>query len=87
MTHSLFVQTALMDTKWWWIFLTSNQARNQLGTPGVPKSFLRGAQIFQAMSNSFQRCPTDFCKGGGKVSQWAKPPCSPTVYGPASNSR
>jgi len=23
-----------------------NQARNQLGTPGVTKSFLRGAQIF-----------------------------------------
>jgi len=34
------------------------QARNQLGTPGVAKSFLRGAQIFQTMSNSFQLCPT-----------------------------
>jgi len=43
----------------------SNQARNQLGTSGVAKSFLRGAQILKTISNSFQLCPTDF-------SRWAK---------------
>ena len=47
------------------------QARNQLGTPGLAKSFLRGAQIFQTMSNSFQLCPKCFSRvqkrfaGGG----------------------
>jgi len=29
------------------------QARNQLGTPGGAKRFLRGAQIFWTMSNIF----------------------------------
>jgi len=29
-----------------YFFTTCEQARNQLGTPGVEKSFLRGAQIF-----------------------------------------
>jgi len=42
------------------------QAHNQLETPGVAKSFLRGAQIFQTMSNDFQLCPTDFSRGGEK---------------------
>jgi len=41
-----------------------NQACNQLGTPGVAKSSLRWAQIFQIMSNSFQLYPTDFSRKG-----------------------
>jgi len=40
------------------------QARNQLGTPGGAKSFLRGAQIFKTMSISFKPCPTHFSKEG-----------------------
>jgi len=35
---------------------TPNQARNQLGTPGGAKSFLRGAKIFKL-------CPTHFSRG------------------------
>ena len=45
----------------------SKQARKQLGTPGVAKSFLRGPQIFQTVSTGFQLCPTDFSMGGKKV--------------------
>ena len=56
------------------------QARNQLGTPGVAKSFLRGAQIFQTMSNSFQLCPTDFSRGR-KCLQRRLRPLSPVVTG------
>jgi len=51
----------------------SNQARNQLGTPGVAKSFLRRAQIFQTMSNSFQLCQTDFSRWGEKVCRCGPP--------------
>jgi len=45
------------------------QPRNQLGTPGVAKSFLRGSQIFQTMSNSLQltmpqQVGERFCRGG-----------------------
>jgi len=36
-----------------------------LGHQGIAKSFLKGAQIFQTMSNSSQLCPTDF-PGGAK---------------------
>jgi len=39
------------------------QARNQLGTPGWAKSFLRGVQIFWTMSNTFEVCPTHFSRG------------------------
>ena len=46
--------------------LVDTQARNQLGTPRVAKSFLRGAHIFQIMSNNFQLCPTDFSLQGGE---------------------
>jgi len=31
-----------------------NHACNQLGTPGRVKSFLKGAQIFSTVSNSFE---------------------------------
>jgi len=44
-------------------FHFTNQARNQLGSPGGAKSFLRGAQIFYTMSNSFKLCPTHFSTG------------------------
>jgi len=48
-----------------------HQARNQFGTPGGAKSFLRGAQISWIMSNNFKRCPThssrwsENCSKGG----------------------
>jgi len=48
-------------------YCTSNQARNQLGTPGGEMSFLRGAQMFWTMSNSFTRCPTHFSSRGWKI--------------------
>ena len=38
------------------LHLRDMQARNQLGTPGGAKSFLRGAQVFK-------RCPTHFSRG------------------------
>ena len=62
----------------------SSPSSNQLGTPGVAKSFLRRAQIFQTMSNSFQLCPTDFSRWGKKVCRWGLP--FPLGYGPVSNS-
>ena len=40
-------------TRGQWGWYSINQARNQLGTPGGTKSFLRGAQIFWTMSNAF----------------------------------
>jgi len=48
-------------------------------------SFLRGAQIFQTMSNSFQLRPTDFPGGAKKFSGEDSPPFPPG-YGPVSNS-
>ena len=45
----------------------SHQARNQLGTLRGAKSFLRGAQIFWTMSNSFKIYPTNFSRGGAKI--------------------
>ena len=47
------------------IIYVTFQARSQLGTPGGAKSFLRGAQIFWTMSNSFKLYPTHF-SGGAK---------------------
>jgi len=65
----------------------SKQARNQLGTPGVAKSFLRGPQIFQTISTSFQLCPTYFSRGGG-AKRFAWGGFAPFLpgYGPVSNS-
>jgi len=48
------------------------QARNQLGIPGGAKSFLRGAQIFLTLPNSFKLCPTHF--PGGEFCRGASPP-------------
>jgi len=59
------------------ITVTHSQTRNHLGTPGVAKSFLRGDQIFQTMSNSFQLCPTDFCRGDGEVCRRGEAPLHP----------
>jgi len=53
------------------------QARNQLGTPGVAKSFLIGAQVFSTTSNSFQLCPTHFSRGGEKYCRWGEAPPAP----------
>jgi len=50
------------------------QARNQLGTPGVAKSFLRGAQLFKTMSNNFQLCPTHFSWGGEQFCRGGEAP-------------
>jgi len=45
---------------------TFTQARSQLGSPGGAKSFLRWAQMFWTMSNSFKPCPTDLSMGAKK---------------------
>jgi len=47
------------------------QARNQLGTPEGAKSFLRRAQMFQTLSNSFKLCSTHFSTAGEKC--WLRP--------------
>ena len=51
----------------------AEQARNQLGSPGGAKSFLRGAQIFWTVSNNFKRCQYIF-PGGKKFSRGTSPP-------------
>jgi len=61
------------------------QARNQLGKSGGAKSFLRGAQIFQTMSNNFKLCPTHLSRGAKRFAREASPPFPPG-YGPVSNS-
>jgi len=43
------------------------QARNQLGTPGGAKSFLRGVQNFKTMSNTFQYAQQIFVGEGEKI--------------------
>jgi len=50
------------------------QARNQLGTPGGAKSFLRGAQFFWTMSNSFKLYQTHFSRGAKNFLGRASPP-------------
>jgi len=46
---------------------THNQARNQLGTLGGAKSFLRGASNFLTMFNNLKlQYPTDFSREGRK---------------------
>ena len=61
-------------------FYSVNQARNQLGTPGGAKSFLREAQIFWTMSNTFKLYPTHFSREGEKFSRWALPPPPPWLW-------
>ena len=46
---------------------TAVQARNQLGTLGGAKSFLRVAQICLTMSKTLKLCPTHFSRGGAKI--------------------
>jgi len=58
-----------------------SQARNQLGTPGGAKIFLRGAQIFLTMSNSFKIYPTNFSRGAKNILGGASTPASPLVMG------
>ena len=65
-----FVTLVCVSTDTWG---TTDQARIQLGTLGVVKRCLRGAQIFQTMSNSFQLYPTYFFEGGRKVLQEVSP--------------
>jgi len=50
-----------------WFRFSLLQARNQLGTPGGAKSFLRGAQIFLTMCNNFKLHPTHFSRQGEKL--------------------
>ena len=54
------------------IVAVCHQAHNQLGTLGGAKSFLRGAQILETMSNKFFQGGEKFSTGG-----FATP-----VYGP-----
>jgi len=63
------------------------QARNQLGSPGGAKSFLRGAQIFRTMSNNFNRCPIHFTRKGKKFSRGASQPLGPPYYGPGPTTQ
>ena len=65
------------------ISFTPAQARNELETPGMAKSFLRGAQVFVTMSSSFQLCPTDFSRGDENFAGGAKPPLGAPSYRPA----
>jgi len=50
-----------------------SQASNQLGTPSGAKCFLRGAQIFKIMSNSFKQFPTHFSRVGENFFKGAGP--------------
>jgi len=43
--------------------IAGDQARNQLGTTGGTKSFLREAQIFELCPIYFRLCPTHFSRG------------------------
>ena len=58
----------------------SNQARNQLGTPGVVKSFLRGAQILIICSIVFNYAQKIF-PGGRKGLYGRLRPPFPLVTG------
>jgi len=62
---------------------SSDQARNQLGTPGGAKSFPRGAQLFLTMSNNFKLCSTHFSRGDKKIlgGLWVSSPLRPVVTG------
>jgi len=44
-------------------------------------SFLRGAQIFWTMTNSFKLCPAHFSKGSEKFSRGDSPPLRPLATG------
>jgi len=46
-----------------WCHFTCKQARNQLGTPWGPKSFLRVAQFVYIMSNSLKDVKHIFSRG------------------------
>jgi len=51
------------------------QARNQFGTPGGAKSFLRRALIFLTTSNRFKVCMSNtFFQGVRKILQGVSPP-------------
>ena len=72
-----FLLCVVENHTWCTFFVGCTQARNQLGTPGGAKSFLKGAQIFWTMSNSFKRCPTHFSRGGEEFSRGASPTLRP----------
>jgi len=57
------------------------QARDQLGTPDVAVSFLRGAQNFQPMTHSFN-CTQHIFQGERKILQGGKASLRPPCYGP-----
>jgi len=56
--------------------------RNQLETPGGAKSFLRGAQIFLTVSNSFKLYAAHFSREGENLSRGGFSPLRPSGYGP-----
>jgi len=63
--------------------LVDTQARNQLGTPRVAKSFLRGTKIFQTMSSSLRLCPTYFSSGDKRFCRGG---FAPPGYGPVDTA-
>jgi len=60
-----------------WKWNTYTQARNQFATPGGAKSFLRRAQIFWTMSNSFKLYPAHFSRRDEKFSKEGFAPLHP----------
>jgi len=64
--QQLFAYTILLSCRW-------TRAGNQLRTRGGAKSFLRGAQIFWTVSNSFKLCPRHFTRGGEHFAREASP--------------
>jgi len=64
-----------------------NQAGNQVGTPGGAKCFLKGAQIFQTMSNAFKLYVQHIFPGEGENFLGVLSSPAPPGYGPGFNSR
>jgi len=55
----------LFRSRWtFWVKISITQVRNQLGTPGVAKSFQRGAQVFQLRPVVFNYAQHIFPGGG-----------------------
>jgi len=61
------------------IYPTLTQARNQLGTPGVTKGFLRGSQIFKLCPIVFNYAQHIF-PGGSNVFAGGSTPCAPIRF-------
>jgi len=62
-----YFENTIINNALWHVFLCRGQARNKLGTPEGAKKFVRGAQIFWTMSNSFKLYATHFSRGWRKI--------------------